>query len=97
MDTDEQGKIKTALTGICRSGGSDDTLIREFIRAFRCLPTHVRIADSAAYHSSQLVSLVKSALICVNLRFYSWRSWRFKSYSDYSCLNLFVAKHLLTL
>ncbi|MGI6087141.1 MAG: hypothetical protein ACOYCD_04215 [Kiritimatiellia bacterium] len=37
-----------ALTGICWSGGSADTLIREFIRVSGCPPIHVRIADSAA-------------------------------------------------
>ncbi|MGI6086410.1 MAG: hypothetical protein ACOYCD_00475 [Kiritimatiellia bacterium] len=37
-----------ALTGICRSDGSSDTLIREFIRVSGCSPIHVRIADSAA-------------------------------------------------
>jgi hypothetical protein len=41
-----------ALTGICRSGGSADTLIREFIRVSGCPPIHVHIADSAACHSS---------------------------------------------
>ncbi|MGI6088204.1 MAG: hypothetical protein ACOYCD_09755 [Kiritimatiellia bacterium] len=54
-------RTHAALTGRCRSGGSVDTLIREFIRVFGCLPIHVRIADSAACHSSQPVSLVKSA------------------------------------
>ncbi|MGI6088201.1 MAG: hypothetical protein ACOYCD_09740 [Kiritimatiellia bacterium] len=70
-------RTHAALTGICRSDGLADTLIREFIRVFGCLPIHVRIADSAASHSSQPVSLVKSAFICVNLRFLSWRPWRF--------------------
>ncbi|MGI6086769.1 MAG: hypothetical protein ACOYCD_02310 [Kiritimatiellia bacterium] len=78
MDTDriepprKPGKKQTknviadaALTGICRSGGSVDTLIREFIRVSGCSPIHVRIADSAACHSSRPVSLVKSASICV--------------------------------
>ncbi|MGI6086394.1 MAG: hypothetical protein ACOYCD_00395 [Kiritimatiellia bacterium] len=38
-----------ALTGICRSDGSADTLIREFIRVSGCPPIHVRIADSVAF------------------------------------------------
>ena len=47
-------RIRThvALTGICRSDGSADTLIREFIRVSGCPPIHVRIADSVACHSS---------------------------------------------
>ena len=53
-----------ALTGICRSGGSVDTLIREFIRVSGCSPIHVRTADSATCHFSQSVSLTKSASIC---------------------------------
>ena len=53
-----------ALTGICRSGGSVDTLIREFIRVSGCSPIHVRTADSATCYFSQSVSLVKSASIC---------------------------------
>jgi hypothetical protein len=40
-----------ALTGICRSDGSADTLIREFIRITGCSPIQARIADSAACHS----------------------------------------------
>ena len=42
-------RTQAALTGICRSGGSADTLIREFIRVSGCPPIHVRIADSAAF------------------------------------------------
>ena len=42
-------RTHAALTGRCRSGGSADTLIREFIRVSGCPPIHVRIADSAAF------------------------------------------------
>jgi hypothetical protein len=62
---------RAALTGRCRSGGSADTRIRELIRVSRCPPIHVRVADSAACHSSHLISPIKSALIGVNLRFLS--------------------------
>ena len=64
-----------ALTGICRSGGSVDTLIREFIRVSGCPPIHVRIADSAAFMDKPFpirvhpcASVVLSP-ICVNLRY----------------------------
>ena len=60
-----------ALTGRCRSGGSVDTQICELIRLSGCQPIHVRIADSTAYHSSHLISPIKSALIGGNLRFHS--------------------------
>ena len=43
-------RTHAALTGICRSGGLVDTLIREFIRVSRCPPIHARMADSAACH-----------------------------------------------
>ncbi|MGI6086384.1 MAG: hypothetical protein ACOYCD_00345 [Kiritimatiellia bacterium] len=38
-----------AQTGICRSDGSADTLIREFIRVSGCPPIQARIADSVAF------------------------------------------------
>jgi hypothetical protein len=47
-------RTHAALTGKCRSGGSADTRIREFIRVSRCPATHVRIADSAACHASPI-------------------------------------------
>ncbi|MGI6086662.1 MAG: hypothetical protein ACOYCD_01765 [Kiritimatiellia bacterium] len=45
MNTDKHGlgnglTTHAALTGICRSGGSADTLIRELIRVSRCQPIH---------------------------------------------------------
>ena len=43
-----------APTGICRSGGSADTLIRESIRVSGCHPIHIRLADSAACRSIPL-------------------------------------------
>ena len=60
-----------ALTGICRSGGSVDTLTGKLIRLSGCQPIQVRVADSTACHSSHLISPIKSALIGVNLRFHS--------------------------
>jgi hypothetical protein len=45
-------RTHAALTGICRSGRSVDTLIRELIRVSGCPAIHVRIADSAACHSN---------------------------------------------
>jgi hypothetical protein len=76
MNTDKHGlgnglTTHAALTGICRSGGSVDTLIRELIRVSRCPPIHVRVADSAVCHQDHLASPIKSALIGVNLRFLS--------------------------
>ena len=64
MSEENLPRTHAALTGRCRSGGSADTLIREFIRVSGCLPIHVRIADSAACHSSHLISPIKSASIC---------------------------------
>ena len=52
VSEEDSSRTHAALTGICRSGGSADTLIREFIRVSGCPPIHVRIADSAACHSS---------------------------------------------
>ena len=51
-------RTHAALTGRCRSGGSVDTLTGKLIRLSGCPPIHVRIANSAAWHSGQPVFLV---------------------------------------
>ena len=66
VSEEDSPRTHAALTGICRSGGSADTLIREFIRVSRCPAPHVRIADSAACHASPT-----NFLFCCD-----WCSWR---------------------
>jgi hypothetical protein len=80
--------INAVLTGICRSGGSADTLVREFIRVSGCPAIHVRIADSAACVrgesssatlASWRLSPIPLCIVCIfvaNLLLLLWRSWR---------------------
>jgi hypothetical protein len=59
-------RTHAALTGICRSGGSADTLIREFIRVSGCPPIHVRIADSAAFVANPFpIRVHPCASVCI--------------------------------
>ncbi|MGI6086536.1 MAG: hypothetical protein ACOYCD_01125 [Kiritimatiellia bacterium] len=78
-----------ALTGICRSGGSVDTQIRELIRVSGYPPIHVRVADSAVCHQDHLVSPIKSALIG---GFFLGVSWRLGG--SISLLSLVLLVHL---
>jgi hypothetical protein len=60
----EEGLPQThaALTGICRSGRSVDTLTSKLIRLSGCPPIHVRVADSAA-----CVRVLKNLVLLVHL------------------------------